>query len=77
MVTPVSDGGISCGFVGRTVKNVRDVRIHDDVVIDTRFEHWCTSTRAAEFGDAAREWHAMYPAYVQRVGPKVLAALAV
>jgi hypothetical protein len=76
MVTPVSDGGISCGFVGRTVKNVRDVRIHDDVVIDTRFEHWCTSTRAAEFGDAAREWHAMYPAYVQRVGPKVLAALA-
>ena len=33
MVTAVEDDGISCGFVARDVRTVRDVRLDTDVVI--------------------------------------------
>ena len=75
MVTPIRAGGISSGFVGRPVKHVRDVRISDDVVIDTRYDTWVASKRGHDFLAAAEEWRALSTTYTAVIGPRVIAAL--
>jgi len=75
MITQIQDAGISCGFVGRTVKHVRDVRASDDVVIDWQYDDWVASSRGQEFRTAEEEWHALCDRYTAVVGPHVETAL--
>jgi hypothetical protein len=75
MITPIRDAGISCGFVGRTVQRVRDVRTSDDVVIDRHYDTWVASKRGHDFRVAAEEWRALSTTYTAVIGPRVVAAL--
>ena len=76
MITTIRDAGISCGFVARAVTKVRDVRLSDDVVIDPHHHAWVASSRAEKFRAASTQWHTLSTMYVQKVGPKVEAALS-
>ena len=75
MVTPVRAAGISCGFVARNVTMVRDVNLHDDVVIDAQHDAWQCSDNAAQMRRAEQRWHELCPSYVSAVQPRVEAAL--
>jgi len=75
MVTPIQDAGISAGIVGRCVRQVRDVRADNDIIIDPDIVKWRASNRGAQFSEAQQEWHQMSSRYQTTIEPRVQAAL--
>ena len=78
MTTPIPGCNVSCGYVGREVRYVRDVRLQDDLVISSDEEEWQASMRGQEFLEALDNWKATkltrYLAMTEVRVPKALAA---
>ena len=75
MQTELTDDDISAGFVARHVKVVCDVRLEDDIVIDSRKGCEAKMEKQKEYDDAQQWWQGHCDEYRTAVQPAMEKAL--